>query len=87
MSDWEGTSLEECLGDLPDPRVVGRCDHKLIDIVLIAVCAVICGAESWAGVETFAKAKQGWLAQFLELPLYEPVIVWIYSCEFSSPVN
>ena len=68
MSDWEGTSLEECLGDLPDPRVVGRCDHKLIDIVLIAVCAVICGAESWAGVETFAKAKQGWLAQFLELP-------------------
>src|SRR5215831_7564435 len=68
MSEWEATSLEECFGDLPDPRVSGRCDHKLIDIIMIAVCAVICGAESWTGVETFGKAKRGWLKQFLELP-------------------
>ena len=68
MSDWEGTRLEECFGDLPDPRVPGRCDHKLIDIIMIAVCGVICGAESWTGVETFGQAKRGWLKQFLELP-------------------
>ena len=68
MSDWEATSLEECFGDVPDPRVQRRCDHKLMDIILIAVCAVICGAESWTGVETFGKAKRGWLEQFLALP-------------------
>lgn len=61
-------SLEVCFGDLPDPRVVGRCDHKLIDMVVIAICAVITGAESWVEVETFGKMKQGWLQAFLELP-------------------
>ena len=68
MSDWQATSLEECFGELPDGRVPGRCEHKLKDILMIAVSAVICGAESWAGVETFGKAKRGWIAQFLELP-------------------
>ncbi len=68
MSEIEVTSLEECFRDLPDPRVQGRCDHKLIDVIMIAVCGVICGAESWTGVETFGKAKQTWLKQFLELP-------------------
>jgi predicted transposase YbfD/YdcC len=68
MSERKETSLEECFRDLPDPRVQGRCDHKLIDLIMIAVCAVICGAESWSGVETFGKAKRGWLQQFLELP-------------------
>lgn len=61
-------SLIVSFQDLPDPRVVGRCDHKLIDIIVIAVCAVITGAESWTEVEQFGKAKQDWLAGFLELP-------------------
>jgi len=41
--------------------------HQLIDIITIAVCAIICGAEDWVGVETFGKAKQDWFSQFLEL--------------------
>ena len=53
---------------LPDPRVEGRCDHKLIDIIVIAVCAVIAGAETWVDIEHFRKAKQDWLSSFLELP-------------------
>jgi hypothetical protein len=68
MSEPVFTNLEECFGDLPDPRVQGRCDHKLIDMIIITVCAVICGADSWTGVETFAKAKASWLKQYLELP-------------------
>jgi predicted transposase YbfD/YdcC len=68
MCELGETSLEECFRDLPDPRVQGRCDHKLIELIMIAICAVICGAESWTGVETFGKAKQVWLKQFLELP-------------------
>jgi predicted transposase YbfD/YdcC len=62
------TSLEACFGDLADPRVVGRCDHQLLDIIIIAVCAVITGAESWVEVETFGHLKEGWLKTFLDLP-------------------
>jgi predicted transposase YbfD/YdcC len=67
MSDKLKISLEECFQSLPDPRVEGRCDHKLIDIIIIGVCGVICGADSWTGIETFGKAKQSWLRTFLEL--------------------
>lgn len=68
MAEPVFTSLEECFSDLPDPRVQGRCDHKLMDLIIITVCVVICGADSWTGVETFAKAKEEWLRQYLELP-------------------
>ncbi len=61
-------SIEEHFGDLPDPRVEGRCGHKLIDIVSIVLAAVICGANSWSQVETFGKAKVKWLRGYLELP-------------------
>jgi len=60
-------SIKECFQDLADPRVEGRCEHKLMDMVMIAICAVICGAESWVGIETFGKAKENWLNQHLEL--------------------
>jgi predicted transposase YbfD/YdcC len=61
-------SLEGHFGSLPDPRVVGRCAHKLLDIIIIAICAVLCGAETWEEVEVFGEAKQEWLKQYLELP-------------------
>jgi predicted transposase YbfD/YdcC len=67
MSNDLPTSLEECFGDLPDPRVSGRCDHKLLDIIIIAVCGVLCGADSWVGIETVGKAKESWFREFLEL--------------------
>lgn len=69
MSQKLESSLEACFGDLPDPRVKGRCDHKLIDIIIIAICGVLCGADSWVGIETVGKAKEGWFRQFLELEL------------------
>ena len=50
------------------PHVQGRCEHKLIDRIIITIYAVICGADSWTGVETFGKAKQNWLKQYLALP-------------------
>lgn len=46
MSDENPISLIISFQDLLDPRVEGRCDHKLIDIIVITVCAVIAGAES-----------------------------------------
>ena len=54
--------------DLADPRIEDRCHHKLIDILFIAVCAVICGAEGFTDMEEFGIAKEPWLRQFLQLP-------------------
>jgi predicted transposase YbfD/YdcC len=54
--------------DLADPRQEDRCDHKLIDILFIATCAVICGADGFTDMEEFGLAKEDWLRQFLELP-------------------
>src|SRR5512140_1857647 len=61
-------SIEAQFGELTDPRVEGRIEQRLIDIIMIAICAVICGANSWSETETYGKAKIGWLRRFLELP-------------------
>ncbi len=53
---------------IEDPRVERTRYHKLIDIITIAICAVICGAQGWTDIETYGVAKYDWLKQFLELP-------------------
>lgn len=68
MNEYAPESLIACFSDLPDPRVTGRCAHKLTDIIVIAICAVIGGAETWVDIETFGKTKQAWFEGFLELP-------------------
>jgi predicted transposase YbfD/YdcC len=55
-------------GILIDPRRDQTKEHKLVDILVIALCAVICGAEHFTEMETFGKAKEPWLRTFLELP-------------------
>jgi predicted transposase YbfD/YdcC len=54
-------------GDLPDPRA-HNVIHKLHDILVIAICAVICGADGWAEVEQFGLSKAAWFNTFLDLP-------------------
>ena len=49
MSEVE-ISIQQVFAGLEDPRVVGRTAHKLIDIIIIAICATICGAEGWVEV-------------------------------------
>jgi len=61
-------AIEEHFGKVPDPRVDRTKDHKLIDIIAIAICAVICGAENWVDIELFGKSKLSWLNTFLALP-------------------
>ena len=60
--------LAACFAGLPDPRETPRCDHRLIDILVIAVCAVIACAESWEDIELYGRSKQAWLSTFLDLP-------------------
>ena len=52
---------------LTDPRVERTKDHKLIDIIVIALCAMICGADTFVAMETYGNSKYEWLKQFLEL--------------------
>lgn len=62
------TTISIYFGDLPDPRI-DRCKrHKLLDIVTIAICAVISNADGWTDIEAYGRAKETWLRQFLELP-------------------
>jgi predicted transposase YbfD/YdcC len=60
-------SLVECFADLPDPRVERTRAHKLIDILVIAICATLCGAEGWDDMVLFAECKREWLKARLEL--------------------
>jgi predicted transposase YbfD/YdcC len=71
----EGSALEalrESAGRIDDPRVSGRTDHLLTDIVGISVLGTLCGADDWLAVETFAKARHPWLRQFFALPAGVP---------------
>lgn len=57
-----------CFSHLKDPRVVGRTEHKLIDIIVIAICAIICGATEWKQICAFGNLRKNWLKDFLALP-------------------
>src|SRR4028119_1485728 len=61
-------TIADYFGEVEDPRVERTRQHKLIDIITIAICAVICGAEGWTDIETYGLVKYEWLKQFLELP-------------------
>ena len=61
-------SLAHHFADLTDPRVDRTKLHDLLDIVTIAICAVVAGADAWEQIEQFARAKQDWLKSFLALP-------------------
>jgi predicted transposase YbfD/YdcC len=62
------SSLLDHFQHLDDPRVSPATRHQLLDIVAIALCAVICGADTWVEVEAFGRAKREWLGTFLALP-------------------
>jgi predicted transposase YbfD/YdcC len=61
-------SIADHFAQMSDPRVERTKRHKLIDIITIAICAVICGADTWVEIEIYGQAKHEWLKQFLELP-------------------
>ena len=68
MTQSTGTSLMEHLRQVPDPRVKRTRRHELIDLLVIALCAVIGGADDWVDVVQFGKARKEWFATFLKLP-------------------
>jgi predicted transposase YbfD/YdcC len=62
------SSISDHFTDLEDPRIDRNKRHWLTDIVTIAVCAVICGAETWVDIADFGRIKEPWFRTFLDLP-------------------
>lgn len=67
MKAAAGRSVLDYFAELLDPRVARSRRHSLLDSIAIALCAAICGADSWVHGELFGKSKREWLATFLEL--------------------
>lgn len=68
MSPQSHQTISKHFADLPDPRVGNAKQHELLDILVIAICAIICGADSWVESELWGKANVTWLRTFLGLP-------------------
>ena len=68
MEEGKGGTIIEYFGELEDPRIERCKRHKLVDIIAIAICATICGADNWAHIAMFGQGKEEWLRTFLELP-------------------
>src|SRR5215218_8395634 len=68
MSESASPSLFDTLSQVPDPRLDRTKLHQLVDILVIAVCATICAAETWEEIAEFGKAKEMWFQKFLALP-------------------
>ncbi len=68
MEERDQRSLETIFAQVEDPRMERTKLHRLRDIIIIAICGVICGADGWVGIEEFGKAKQEWLTELLQLP-------------------
>jgi predicted transposase YbfD/YdcC len=66
--DMQTVSLVEYFANVPDPRVERSQLHPLESILALSVCAVICGANSFVGIELFGKSREAWLQTFLDLP-------------------
>ena len=60
--------LLDALIHISDPRGERNQRHPLMSIMVVAVCAVICGADNWVSIEAWGNAKKDWLSSFIDLP-------------------
>lgn len=61
-------SLADAFIVVHDPRIDRTKKHNLVDILIIALCATVCGVEGWEEIEIFAEEREEWFRGFLELP-------------------
>jgi predicted transposase YbfD/YdcC len=66
MEEIEPLSVEDAFGDLKDPRSRSP-EHPLIELLVVAIAAILSGADSWVGIATWGEAKIEWLRQYLKL--------------------
>lgn len=68
MTDDQELSIAHHFAELTDPRIDRSRLHELLDLVTIAICAVVAGADSWDDIEDFGKVKHEWLKTVLDPP-------------------
>ena len=95
MSAASAAHLTKHFAHLTDPRVDRTKEHLLLDMVVMAICAILAGADSGVAVEAFGRAKEKWLRTFLELPngipshdilrLRSGQALWARLCRSRSP--
>lgn len=61
------TSIHQHFKDLKDPRINRTLKHPLINVIFIAFCAILCGAEDWVAIERFGTLREEWFKQFLAM--------------------
>ena len=61
-------SLVEQFAALDDPRCPGKVEHRLVDVLVIAVCAVVAEAETFEDIALYGRCKLAWFSTFLDLP-------------------
>lgn len=68
MEEQARVGIADHFSNLRDPRMERTKRHKLLDILVIAICGAVCGVDDWVSMEEFGRAKHDWLKGFLELP-------------------
>jgi predicted transposase YbfD/YdcC len=62
------TPLLDRIMQLKDPRQSAKCTHNLGEVVFMTTCALLCGADDWNAIHLFAKEREEWFRQYLQLP-------------------
>lgn len=68
MEPASSISIRDHFSALSDPRIFRKTRHRLVDVIVITLCAVIAGADDWVEIAAFGKEKEQWFKTFLELP-------------------
>lgn len=72
MESHVGNSVLDHFSSLSDPRIELKSSHILVEIVAMALCGIIAGADNWVEIADFAKEKKDWFKTFLKLPAGTP---------------
>ncbi len=67
MATGQPVSLAEVFSVITDPRVKGLSAHDLVEMLVVAVCAILCGADNFVDIEAWAEERLDWLRQFMKL--------------------
>ena len=67
MATGKAVSLAEAFSVIADPRVLKRSTHDLVEMLVVAVCATLCGADSFVEIELWATERLEWLRRFMKL--------------------
>ena len=67
MSQQLSDSFVQHFGTIEDPRRQASLRHQLVEVLFIAICAIIAGADDWVAIERFGQAKERWFKKFLLL--------------------